>query len=145
MWILRTIALLAAEIWLASCTEMPSPIDVPFHIANGSATVSFSVTAGGEYFIEIRYPKAASDDVGKELHAFAGTAIVTSQGKIIERVEMPTHWLSYYDDSVTTILLRFRARARAAYQVLLQITYLPPNLATAEPTLTIRMVGPKGM
>jgi hypothetical protein len=130
---------------LVSCTKEVPPIEFPVSIEHGSAEVVFSVTARGRYDVELEFSKDASRDLERDLHVLAGIAtIASSDGKIVKRVNMPTHWLTYgRKETDATIIIRFYAVPNIEYRLSLQFSHVPYRLRSAPGTLKIEQAGTK--
>ena len=117
------------------------PIDASVQIRQGSPLrIPFSVPKKGVYVIELCY-RAADTGHFNVLEEIAGSATVTSDGRVIRKVELPTHWLRSGSGFFGVGLTRFRSDSARSYILALEIRHVPSRLKDAEAVVRVTRSG----
>lgn len=120
--------------WLVSRGAFSNTmVECPIRLESGSSrVVRFSVPTTGDHDIGLWYRRDASNDVGKDVRQISGRATLRSGDSIIDEKALPVdHGRTDANGSAMIIFTRPMVR-RTDYSLSLEITGIPPKLATSE-------------
>jgi hypothetical protein len=107
--------------------------------------IPFSTPMQGVYDTELRYRTTDTGQDFKRLEEIAGTAIVESDGHVVQKVELPRHWIrsESFSGYYGLVLIRLKSDSAKSYVLTLEITHVPSLLKDTQAVVRVMKVGRK--
>src|SRR5579884_3855628 len=116
-----------------------APIEIPIHLTEGASVPTRFVGAENDHHIEIECPADASNHVRRNLERITGNASLSSGGVVLAHATLPVRHGTYANGRHAIILFTVPTKPRAEYELFLDMTEIPADLATSQGRLKVEL------